>query len=62
LVSLHAQPLNTLPKYVATTTLSEPLNWQNSKVLQGDVAQAVARLKTGQDRFTSGERPQWPVR
>ncbi len=40
-----AQPLNTLPKYVATTTLSEPLDWQNSKVLQGDLADAVARLK-----------------
>ena len=45
MVSLHAQPLNTLPKYVATTTLSEPLDWQNSKVLQGDLAEAVARLK-----------------
>lgn len=40
-----AQPLNTLPKFVATITLSQPLDWQNSKVLQGDVAAAVARLK-----------------
>lgn len=40
-----AEPLNTLPKYVATTTLSEPLDWQNSKVLQGDLAEAVTRLK-----------------
>jgi dihydrofolate reductase len=40
-----AQPLNTLPKYVASTTLSEPLRWQNSKLLQGEVAEAVAALK-----------------
>jgi dihydrofolate reductase len=40
-----AEPLNTLPKYVASTTLSEPLEWQNSRLLQGDVADAVAALK-----------------
>jgi dihydrofolate reductase len=40
-----AVPLNTQPKYVASTTLSEPLEWQNSTVLQGDVSQAVAALK-----------------
>jgi dihydrofolate reductase len=45
-----AQPLNTLPKYVASTTLSEPLQWQNSRLLQGGVAEAVAALKQEEGR------------
>ena len=40
-----ARPLNTLPKYVASRTLTEPLAWQNSMLLQGDVAEAVVALK-----------------
>ena len=40
-----ADPLNTKPKHVASTTLSDPLEWQNSTVLQGDLAEAVAALK-----------------
>jgi dihydrofolate reductase len=35
---------NTL-KYVASTTLAEPLPWRNSTLLRGDAAEAVARLK-----------------
>jgi dihydrofolate reductase len=35
---------NTL-KYVASNTLTEPLPWQNSKLLTGDAAEAVAKLK-----------------
>jgi dihydrofolate reductase len=40
-----AKPLNTLPKYVASRTLSGPLEWENSTLLHGDLAKAVAALK-----------------
>lgn len=38
-------PLNTLPKYVASQTLAEPLAWQNSRLLQGEIPDAVQALK-----------------
>ena len=37
--------LNNTQKYVASTTLSEPLSWSNSTLLKGDAATAVARLR-----------------
>jgi dihydrofolate reductase len=37
--------LNNAHKYVASTTLKEPLPWSNSTLLDGDAADAVARLK-----------------
>ena len=39
-----AEPLNVRPKYVASRTLTE-VSWNNSTLLKGDVAQAVAQLK-----------------
>jgi hypothetical protein len=39
-----ARPLNTLPKYLVSATLSEPLAWQDSTLLRGDVAEAVHAL------------------
>jgi dihydrofolate reductase len=39
-----AAKLNTLPKYVASTTLASA-DWQNSSILSGDVAAEVAKLK-----------------
>jgi dihydrofolate reductase len=51
-----ARPLNTLPKYVASRTLTEPLQWQNSTLLRGDVAEAVLALKQqdGEDLHVIG--------
>lgn len=60
-----ADPLNTKPKYVASRTLKEPLAWQNSTLLQGDVAKAIADLKQqdGADLYTIGSSQfvQWLI-
>ena len=37
--------LNNTQKYVASTTLKDPLPWMNSALLTGEMPQAVARLK-----------------
>jgi dihydrofolate reductase len=42
--------LNNTQKYVASTTLSEPLPWMNSTLLRGDAAEAVAKLKEEQGK------------
>jgi dihydrofolate reductase len=51
-----AEALNTLPKYVASTTLDEPLGWQNSTLLRGDLDAAVRALKAeeGKDLHVIG--------
>lgn len=43
------EALNRVQKYVASTTLTEPLPWQHSTLLKGDAAVAVARLKEDLD-------------
>ncbi len=50
-----AGPFNAATKYVATSS-SRPLSWQNSIRLEGDVVQAVSRLKQeeGPDLLTQG--------
>jgi len=42
--------LNNTQKYVASTTLHEPLPWMNSTLLKGDVLQAVRSLKSQQKK------------
>ena len=37
--------MNERQKYVVSTTLAGPLDWQNSALVEGDVAEAVTRLK-----------------
>ncbi len=48
-VSSEEQPfagyMNGTPKYVVSTTLEEPLEWDNSVLIQGNVTEEVARLK-----------------
>jgi dihydrofolate reductase len=39
-----ADRLNTMPKYVVSSTLEDP-DWNNSTVLKGDAANEVSRLK-----------------
>ncbi len=42
--------LNETPKYVASRSLKEPLEWENSTLLEGDAATAVAKLKKKQGK------------
>ena len=44
-VQAFAEPLNNLPKFVASKTMREPLAWNNSTLIAGDVAKEVAKLK-----------------
>jgi dihydrofolate reductase len=41
--------LNRVPKYVASRTLSDPLAWEGSTVLAGDLAGSIAALKERHD-------------
>lgn len=54
----YADRINSLPKYVASRTLTEPLTW-NSTLIKGDIAQEVTKLKqaSGQNilQFGCGE-------
>jgi len=42
--------LNKSQKYVASTTLKEPLPWVNSTLLSGDAAAAVSKLKEQENK------------
>jgi dihydrofolate reductase len=40
-----AEQLNSQPKYVVSTTLEEPLEWNNSSLIKDDVPNQLAKLK-----------------
>jgi len=48
-VSSEDQPfadhMNNTPKYVVSRTLEEPLEWNNSTLIKGNVAEEISRLK-----------------
>ncbi len=48
--------MNGYPKHVVSTTLEEPLEWNNSTLVRGDVAEEVSRLKDqpGKDLLVFG--------
>jgi dihydrofolate reductase len=41
----YVERINSMPKFVASTTLKEPLGWNNSTLIRGDVVDAVSGLK-----------------
>jgi dihydrofolate reductase len=43
--------LNGVPKYVASRTLSDPLTWEGSTLLTGDLAESITALKERHDRI-----------
>jgi dihydrofolate reductase len=43
-----AAQMNAMQKYVVSTTLEEPLGWQNSTLIGENVADEVAKLKKGE--------------
>jgi len=51
-----AARMNGVRKYVVSTTLEEPLEWQNSTLIGDDVAEEISRLKeqSGKDISISG--------
>jgi dihydrofolate reductase len=51
-----AARMNGVRKYVVSTTLEEPLQWQNSTLIGDDVAEVISRLKEqpGKDISISG--------
>jgi dihydrofolate reductase len=61
-----AGSMNEWRKYVVSTSLAEPLAWQNSTLIKGDVPSEVAKLKDGAGKdiqvMGSGELVQTLIR
>jgi dihydrofolate reductase len=41
----YAEMMNGYPKHVVSTTLAEPLEWNNSTLIKGNVAEEITELK-----------------
>jgi dihydrofolate reductase len=41
----YTDTMNSYPKHVVSTTLQEPLEWNNSTLIKGDVEEEVTKLK-----------------
>jgi hypothetical protein len=56
--NLFASQMNALSKYVVSTTLEEPLGWQNSTLIKDEgLAEGISELKRpGKDIVVSRER------
>jgi len=52
----YADMMNGYPKYVVSETLEEPLEWNNSTLIKGNIAEEVSSLKrqTGKDILIFG--------
>ena len=48
-LGVFADQMNSMPKYVASRSLSAPLGW-NATLLEGDLSDSVPALKAGHDR------------
>jgi dihydrofolate reductase len=48
----YTETLNRTRKYVASKTLTEPLPWENSALLDGDAPDAIATLKQQEEHLT----------
>lgn len=48
-MGVFAEQMNSMPKYVASTTLRAPLGW-NATLLEGDLAASIAAIKEEHDR------------
>ena len=61
-----AGTMNAMPKHVVSTTLSEPLSWENSTLIRDDVPGAIAALREGSGKdiqvIGSGELVQTLIR
>jgi dihydrofolate reductase len=52
----YADTINAIPKYVASTTLTEP-TWQNTTVLTGDLVEAVRAIRDDASILMHGYGP-----